>query len=218
MIIYNPHSEPFLPQRLRLVDSLLAQVPAKYAFVAGSFLHKPHYQDIDVFVLSRTTKALPALGDRVSVTRLDFNDCHSLFYHSLSKSCVATDLLPTRPLRVTVADYWQVINEAIPALLNHKEGYHKHIRFLVLYTEYLRTKIILDSYGLDARIRAFRSHADILEYVQIHAPAIITAASKPSYVRRYFYTQAGAYRDMRDYPAQDFLYGLTHAIAGAAHG
>ncbi|MBS3136820.1 hypothetical protein J4232_00160 [Candidatus Woesearchaeota archaeon] len=54
-------------------------------------------------------------------------------------SCVSKNMLPKKQLKVTLSDYWHVINEGIPTLLNQKSKYHKDVRFLILYTEYFKT-------------------------------------------------------------------------------
>src|SRR3989344_3496002 len=137
MIIYNPQF--ILPQRLRQAKQIVEQIPAKYCFITGSFLYKEKYKDIDIFVITRTKKEIISQNKMVKITTLDFNDLYSLFYHSVSKSCIAKNILLTKQLRVTLSDYWQVINEAIPTLLNEKDKFHKNVRFLVLYTEYFKT-------------------------------------------------------------------------------
>src|SRR3989338_9826060 len=114
MIIYNPHNEPLLNECLKEAEELLAQIPARYCFITGSFLYQEKYKDIDVFIVTRSKKEITLENKKVKITTIDFNDIYSLFYHSISKSCIAKNFLPQRPLKVTLSDYWQVINEAIP--------------------------------------------------------------------------------------------------------
>ncbi|MBI2669021.1 hypothetical protein HYX14_04205 [Candidatus Woesearchaeota archaeon] len=219
MIIYNPHSEKILSERLKEAEQLLVQIPAKYCFITGSFLHKEKYKDIDIFVVTRSKKEITLKNKKVKITTIDFNDLYSLFYHSVSKSCIAKNLLPQRPLKVTLSDYWQVINEAIPTLLNEKDKFHKNVRFLILYTEYFKTGEILDTFQLNEKINSFQDYNEVMEYVKRELPSIIRKYAKPSYVKRFFYTQAGYYKELREYAAQSFLYELTHKVArGIAHG
>ncbi len=235
MIIYNPHNEQLLKERIEEAEKLLNQIPVKYCFITGSFIYKTEYQDIDIIVITRSKKDIKnkmhkehsALADpkskqflsKVKITRIDFNDLYSLFYHSVSKSCVAKNILPKKPLKITLSDYWQVINEAIPTLLNQKNKYHKDIRFLILYTEYFRTGEILDTFQLNKKINEFRDYTGILNYVKAEVPLIISKRARPSYAKRFFYTQAGYYKELLEYKAQNFLYELTHEAArGIAHG
>lgn len=213
MIIYNPHNERLIQERMKLAEEILSQIPAKYCFISGSFLHKDKYKDIDVFVISRTKKKLLADNKKVRIIIIDFNDLYSLFYHSISKSCIAKNILPKPELRVTISDYWQVINEAVPTLLNQKDKFHKNVRFLVLYTEYFKTGEISDTFQLSQKIDGFKSYADILAYIENEVPGIISKNVKKSYARRFFYTQAGYYKDLLAYAAQKFLYGLSHNVA-----
>src|SRR3989344_4505037 len=127
MIVYNPTTAPLSNERMKEAEKLLAQIPAKYCFITGSFLYKKKYQDIDIFVITRSKKKMMIKNKKVKITIIDFNDLYSLFYHSISKSCVAKNLLPDRPLKVTLSDYWHVINEAIPTLLNQKDRFHKNV-------------------------------------------------------------------------------------------
>ena len=219
MIIYNPHNETLLGERLKEAEEVLAQIPVKYCFITGSFLYKEKYKDIDVFAITRSKKELKVKDKRVKITIIDFNDLYSLFYHSVSKSCIAKNILPTKQLKVTLADYWHVINEAIPTLLNQKDKFHKDVRFLVLYTEYLKTSEILDTFQLNERINFFKNYNEVMDYVKRELPGIINKYAKPSYVKRFFYTQAGHYKELKEYTAQSFLYELTHEVArGIAHG
>ena len=219
MIIYNPHNERIINERIGQAEELLNQISSKYCFITGSFLYKENYKDIDIFVVSRTKKKLKIKNKKAKITLLDFNDFYSLFCHSISKSCIAKNILPKKPLKVTVSDFWQVINEAIPTLLNQKDKFHKNVRFLVLYTEYFKTGIVLDTFQLDKKIKQFKNYKEILEYVKKTVPKIMNAKTKKSYLKRFFYTQAGYYKDLCDYSAQNFLYNLTHSITrGITHG
>ncbi|MBI4918768.1 hypothetical protein HY837_02480 [archaeon] len=212
MIIYNPHNESLLKERLIEAEKILDQIPVKHCFISGSFLFKDKYEDIDLFVVSRSKKTLRVKNKKVKITVIDFNTLYSLFYHSVSKSCISKNILPTRPLKVTMADYWQVINEAIPVLLNQKNKFHKSIRFLVLYTEYFKTGEVLDTFQLSRKVSYFSDHKEILGYIKSEAPALFKKKIKLSYMKKFFYTQAGFYKDFLEYNAQNFLYNLTHVI------
>ncbi len=210
MIIYNPHNEKMIRERVRWAEDLLNKIPVRYCFITGSFLYKEKYNDIDVFVISRSKKKLKIDNKKVKITIIDFNDLYSLFYHSISKSCIAKNILPRRPLKVTLADFWQVINEAVPTLLNQKNKYHKDIRYLVLYTKYFKSGNVLDTFQLNKRIKGFKSYKQIMEYIKREAPLMISKRNKKSYLKKFFYTQTGFYKDLLTYPAQRFLYDLAH--------
>ena len=122
MFIYNPDN--IKPERINQTEAILKHIPVKHCFISGSFLCKEKYKDIDVFVVSRTQKKIKVNNKKVKITIIDFNDLYSLFYHSISKSCIAKNAIPKRPLKVTLADYWQVLNEAVPTILNQKNKYH----------------------------------------------------------------------------------------------
>lgn len=219
MIIYNPHNEKIIQERIKQAEALLKGIPARYCFITGSFLYKEKYRDIDIFVVSRTKKKLEIKDKKAKITMIDFNDLYSLFYHSACKSCIAKNILPTRPLKVTISNYWHVINEAVPTLLNQKDRFHKNVRFLMLYTEYFRTGEVLDTFQLAKKIGQFKDYRSILEYVKSEVPKSIAKSAKPSYAKRFFYTQAGYYRDLQSYEAQHFLYELTREVArGTAYG
>lgn len=212
MIIYNPNDENIIKERIKEAQSILGSIPAKYCFISGSFLFKQNYRDIDVFVISRTKKEIKPINKKINIIRIDFNDLYSLFYYSASKSCIAKNILPKKPLKVTIADYWDVINEAVPTILNEKNKYHKNIRFLMLYTEYFRNNKILDTYELRRKIEKFRNFKEILDYIRKEVPLIINKHVKKSYIKRYFYTQAGYYKDSVDYKSQRYLYELSHDV------
>lgn len=212
MIIYNPLSNQFIEERLKEAESLLNQVPAKHCFITGSFLFKEDYKDIDIFAITRKKLDVKFSNKKAKLTTIDFNDLYSLFYHSITKSCISKNILPTRPLKVTLSDYWHVINEAVPTILNRKDKFHKDIRFLILYTEYFNTGNILDTFQLNQFISKIKNYNQILDYVNKEVPAIISKISKNSYIKRFFYTQAGYYKDTLDYESQNFLYELTHLI------
>src|SRR3989304_4253913 len=120
MIIYNPNNEEILKERIAEARQILDAVPAKYCFISGSFLYKRTYRDIDIFVITRSKKEIKLKNKKINVTKIDFNDLYSLFYHSVSKSCIAKNILPKKPLKITIVDYWDVINEAIPTIINQK--------------------------------------------------------------------------------------------------
>ncbi|MBI2129466.1 hypothetical protein HYU07_04455 [Candidatus Woesearchaeota archaeon] len=217
MIIYNPSDEAMIAGRMEEAQKILNSIPLKYCFISGSFLFKEKYGDIDLFVISRAKKEIKPVNKKINVIRIDFNDLYSLFYHSVSKSCIAKNILPKKPLKATIADYWNVVNEAVPTILNEKNKYHKNIRFLVLYTEYFKNNQILDGYELMKKIEKFRNFREILNYISEEAPLIIDKYLTKGYIKRYFYTQAGYYKDSLDYESQKYLYELSHnVVKGAA--
>jgi len=219
-MIYNPNNEQILKGRIKEAEELLDQIPAKYCFITGSYLYKESYKDIDIFIITRSKKKFKVNNKKAKITIIDFNDLHSLFYHSIAKSCLAKNFLPIKDLKVTLSDYWQVVNEAVPTILNQKDKYHKEIRYLILYTEFFKTKAVLDTYQLNQKIKEFKSYNQILQYIQENVPSAINKNAKKSYLKKFFYTQAGFYKDIKDqYDAQDILYELTHAITrGVVHG
>lgn len=216
MIIYNPYDENIIKERIEEAQKILESIPAKYCFISGSFLFKKDYRDIDVFIISRTKKEIKLTNKKINIIKIDFNELYSLFYHSASKSCIAKNILPKKPLKATLSDYWGVINEAVPTILNEKDKYHKNIRFLVLYTEYFKNNQILDSYELRRRIEKFKNFKEILNYIAKEIPLIINKHKKTSYIKRYFYTQAGYYKDSIGYESQKYLYELSHNIVRGA--
>lgn len=219
MIIYNPGNEKVIMERAKEAQALLEEIPARHCFITGSFICKEKYKDIDVFVVTRSKKEIRLSNRKAKVTVIDFNDLYSLFYHSVAKCCIAKNILPTKPLKVTISDYWHVVNEAVPTLLNQKDKYHKDVRFLVLYTEYFRTGDILDTYQLDRKINEFKDYRDVLGYIHVNVPILINSQMKKSYLKRFFYTQAGYYKGSCNYSAQSFLYSLAHAITRSmVHG
>ncbi len=211
MIIYNPNKVNTPKDRINYAQTLFDQIPAKFCFITGSFLNKKKYNDIDIFVITRSKKTFKLSDKKVKITIIDFNNLHSLFYHSISKCCLAKNILPNKPLKITIADYWQVINEAVPTILNKKKP-SKEIRFLILYTEFFKTGKILDSVKLNKRISAFTNNKSILEYIQNNTPQIINKQRKKSYIKRFFYTWAAQYKDLQKYSAHKFLYKLSHKI------
>lgn len=217
MIIYNPHDAMLIKQRITQAKDIFEQLPAKYCFISGSFLYKKKYNDLDIFVITRSAKQHAVSHPDAQITVLDFNELHGLFYHSIAKSCVAKNLLPTKPLKVTLADYWGVINEAIPTLFNEKDNFRKVIRSLVLYTEFFKSGIILDSLQLQHKISSFNNYTSVLEYIQSEIPLAIQQQRKPSYLKRFFYTQAGQYKKLSRYIAHRFLYQLTQSITEGLH-
>ena len=198
-------------RKLKETEEILEQVSTKHCFITGSYLYKKKYRDIDMFVITRSKKKFKVRNKKAKISFIDFNDLHSLFYHSISKSCVSKGVLPKKDLKVTISDYWQVVNEAVPTIMNRKNKYHKDIRFLVLYTEYFRTGEVLDTFQLDSKIKSFKNYKEILTYIDREVPLVINKKIKKSYLRRFFYTQAGFYKGI-NYKAQRFLYELSHKI------
>lgn len=217
MIIYNP--ENIIKERIEKANDILSQIKARHCFITGSFLYKEKYKDIDLFVVTRSKKNFSLKDKRIKITIIDFNDLYSLFYHSASKSCIAKNILPSKSLKVTLSDFWNVVNEAVPTLLNQKNKFHKSVRFLVLYTQYFLTGEVLDTFRLNKKIRSFNKYLEILAYVKKSVPQIIHKYAKKSYAKRFFYTQAGYYKELHDYKAQSFLYNLSHEAArGITYG
>jgi len=219
MIIYNPQNENILKGKIEEAESLLNQISAKHCFITGSFLYKENYKDIDIFVISRSKKRFQVRNKKAKITIIDFNELYSLFYHSISKSCIAKNILPQKPLKITLADYWGIINEAVPMLLNQKNTYHKSVRYLLLYTHYFLNEQTLDTFQLNKRVLEFKSYQEVLDYIFQNIQKVFVKYGKPSYIKRFFYTQSGYYLKLSGYQAQNYLYDLTHQIIrGLSHG
>src|SRR3989338_6851241 len=214
MIIYNPQNENIMKRRIEEAENLLNQIPAKHCFITGSFLYKEKYKDIDIFVISRSKKKFQMDNKKAKITILDFNDLYSLFYHSLSKSCIAKNILPKKPLKVTLSDYWSIINEAVPTLLNQKNIYHKSVRSLVLYTEYFLHNEVLDSFQLSEKIKKFKSYQAVLDYSTENSRKVFGKYGKTSYLKRFFYTQSGYYRKLSGYQAQNYSTENSRKVFG----
>lgn len=199
-------------EREKKIEDMFSSIPYRYCFITGSFIFKKKYKDIDVFVITRSKKKVELKDKKIKIQTIDFNDTHSLFYHSIAKCCVAKNILPTKEVRATIADYWSIINEAIPTILNEKRNYKKYIRDVVLYTEYFKAGIILSSEELNDRINKFKDFMEVMDYIKKEVPAIIRKKARSSYIKRFFYTESGGYKDLLRYDSHRFLYDLSHSI------
>jgi hypothetical protein len=209
---------PFKEKAKKEAEKILNDLPYRYCFITGSFLFKDNPQDIDVFVITRSKKQINLKNKKIKITRLDFNDLHSLFYHSISKECIAKNILPQKKALVTSTQYWDTINESVPIILNEQNSYLKEARDLVLYTEYFKSNRILSSSELNRMIGSFENYKTVLKYIQTNVKTVIIQKVSKGYIKRFFYTQAGHYKKMLEYPAQSFLYKLSHAVIGATNG
>jgi hypothetical protein len=214
MYVYNPNLVKLSigKDKEKIVLDIFDQIGLANCFITGSFLYKDDYQDIDVFVITRSKKKIKIDIPKVKITVIDFNDLHSLFFHSISKCCISKNVLPNQCLKVTLSDFWGVINEAIPTLINQKDKFHKSVRFLILYTYYFLEGRVLGSFELSCKINGFKDYKEILNFVEENVPVVVNKKIKKSYLKRFFYTQAGFYKDMKSYSSQRFLYNLTHLI------
>jgi hypothetical protein len=217
MIIYNPNNLAILKERIIEAQNILDSIPARSTFITGSFLFNEQYKDIDVFVITRSNKPITHKNPKVKVTLLQFSKLHSLFYHSISKFCISKNILPTKTLRITTSDYWNIVNEIIPTIFNQKNKFHKDIRYLILYTEYLITSNILDTYALTTKLKNFKSYKDVLEYIKTNVPKAIATSVTKEYIKRFFYTKAGYYKDTLKYESHKYLYNLTHDVIREAY-
>jgi regulator of sirC expression with transglutaminase-like and TPR domain len=71
---------------------------------------------------------------------------------------------------------------------------------------------VLGSFELSCKINGFKDYKEILNFVEENVPVVVNKKIKKSYLKRFFYTQAGFYKDMKSYSSQRFLYNLTHLI------
>ena len=212
MIVYNSGAFRIIPERIKSVEQLLSKIPAKHCFITGSFLYKDKYADIDLFIISRSKKKFALDDKKVKITVIDFNDLHSLFYHSLVRSCISKNVLPVKDLKVTMSDYWHVINEAVPTVMNQKRNFRRDIRFLVLYTRYFETGRVMDTYELSKLVYGFKNYKKVLEYIQKKAPKLLKRMRKKSYLAKFFYSWSGGYGKISEYDSTRLLYNLCHEI------
>jgi len=196
MYIYGPSN--IQEDRIKKAEKILNSIKAKHCFISGSFLYNKKFKDIDIFVISRSKK----IDKRYQI--IDFNNLHSLFYHSVSKSCVSKSILPRKKLRVTITNYWDHINETVPNVMNDR-AFRKNIRSLVLYTEFLKSGKILDSKELRNASKKLKNKNEVYKFIFSKTPKVIRKHLKKSYINRFFYTLSGFYEGFSDDEAQDFL-------------
>lgn len=206
--------KPIIKEREKQAEKIFEKLPYRYCFITGSFLYEKNYNDIDVFVITRSKKKIE-LKNKTTIQTLDFNDLHSLFYHSSSKYCIAKNILPKKELKVTIADYWDVVNEAVTAIFNNKKEFKKKIRTLILYTEYLKDNKILDSKDIKEKIEQFKDYKEVLEYIKNNIILIIHKKTNKSYIKRFFYTQSGFYKEHINFKGIEWLYNISKEIARA---
>lgn len=213
MILNNIENTSLIQKRLPLIEKIFKKIPAKYVFISGSFLYKEKYNDIDVFVVSRN-KSLQKLNldKKINLQIIDFNQLHSLFYHSVSKSCIAKNFLPKKDLKVTISRYWMWINESVPNFHNQPDWIEKDSRSLIMYTEYLKNGKILSSEELTKKCKELKNLRKILDYINNEVPFVINKSIKKSYLKRFFYTIAGFCKENLEYDTEQFLLDLVHKI------
>lgn len=207
MYIYN--TQKIIPERINEAKEILKNIKAKHCFISGSFLYKQNYKDIDLFIITRSKKKILS-QNKVQISIIDFNDLHSLFYNSIILTCISKNILPKKEVKITLSDYWKIIYQTIPILINEKNK--KEARDLILYTEYLINKKILDSIELDEKLKEFKNYREIITYIFRNSRKIFRKELKKSYIFRMFYTSSGYFEKMRQYKAYDFLYMLCHYI------
>ena len=78
---------------------------------------------------------------------------------------------------------------------------------------------MLDTFQLTQKINSFKDYTQVLKYIKTELSKIIRKHAKPTYIKRFFYTQAAVYKDLLQYDAQRYLYELSHEVTrGIANG
>ncbi len=212
IIEYNPNNRRILKGRKKEAERIFNKLPYRYCFISGSFLFKKNYKDIDVFVITRSKKRIKLENKKMNVQIIDFNNLSSLFYHSVKKSCLAKNILPERELKVSVSEYWEIINETMADIKNKKMNFSKEIRALILYTFYLNTNKVMDSFDLIKASNRLNTIKKVEDYIKKNAPTGISKNVNQSYIERFFYTAASQYKDLFEYAGMKDMYNLTHLI------
>lgn len=219
MYIYD--SQNMIPERIKEAETILKKIKVKHAFITGSFLYEKEYEDIDLFIISRSKKIkeydkhwgkeLTGNPD-VAVQIIDFNTLHSLFYHSISKSCVSKNTLPKKALKQTMSHYWDIINVTVPEILNNKKNFRKFIRSYVITTHYIKYNKILTSYELRKKIFQYKDYISVLDEIFSDTPEIFRKNLKKTYIKRLFYEWAGQYKRFFEDSGQRYLYLICQKI------
>jgi len=212
IIIYNPENRRILKERAKEAEKIFNELPYRYCFITGSFLFSKKYNDIDVFVITRSKKRVKLKNKKINLQFIDFNDLSSLFYHSIKKCCLAKNIMPERNIKVSVKEYWEIVNETLADVKNMKKGFAKEIRNLLVYTEFLNFDIILDSFDVIKKSKKLDTINKVQNYVNNNVANGIVKKVNQSYIKRFFYTQASIYKGMFEYKGMKEMYALTHAI------
>jgi len=211
MIIYNTGTI-MKQERVKQAESILNSIPFKQCFITGSFLYKETYNDIDVFVVSRSKKKFTPKNKKIDLQFIDTNDLYSLFFHSISKCCVSKNILLKKQIRTTIANYWNVVNETLPDVSNEPENIRKNVKQLILFTEYFKTGRILDTRELREHAKKFKDKKQVVEYIKINFPLSVKNKASINYLKRFFYTYAGFYKEALEYKGQREMYHLSHNV------
>jgi hypothetical protein len=210
VIIYNPNETNFIKERIEKAIEILNKLPFKHCFITGSFLYNKKYRDIDIFVITRSNKKVK-LPKKYNLTKLDFNQTNSLFYHSITKSCISKNILIKKRIMTTMSEYWNIIIESVVDSMNEKKG-GKLTRSLILQTKYHNEDIILDSEKLSILSRKINTPSKLIKYVFLKVPKIFRKKCSNSYIKRYFYTYSAYIKKNLDYDSDKIFYKLSKVI------
>ena len=187
---YYIQGSNMIPERVEQAKQILKGLNQPRAFISGSFLFKPDYGDVDIYILAK--KRMSQLqGNKHLMYITEKNLRHPIFFSSLQYS-VATFSMSTLKPDIKMPKFNELImayEMAINEILDNDD--QKMVRDL-LFEYHLQIKhVVLDSYSLHQQFEEVKTK-DIHEKITM-VNALAKELLLKIYSKKYLYHELGPF-------------------------
>ena len=171
--IFTSGDEGIIMQRKEAAKKILSKLSRNHKnmemFIAGSFLYKKRYNDIDVFIFSKYDKddyVDEYKKEKVHVNYLVPEAKDSLFFRSASNICISNFNIPKTPVKekLTSENLISLYQELIIYILKNND-FKKELRSFILECYYFNENIVLSSAELNNIVERYLKNKQILNLV-----------------------------------------------------
>lgn len=150
ILIYN--KEKMIPERIekakKIIKKLNRKFKSKQIVISGSFLYKKHYNDIDIFVITKYKKEDYKLGE-FHINYLTSTD--SLFFFSLSKLCVSNNKIECELTEEPELDKYISLFQEVSNDIFSKRNFKHSLKEFLLYSGFIAGEDLPDSKDLSRK-------------------------------------------------------------------
>ena len=160
--------EHMIKERIEPTKKILKKIAKNHKnqkiLIAGSYLWKKEFKDIDIFIISDYDKE-DYRDDQIHINYLHPDTEKTLFYQSLAKISMTNFVVAQEVKDKPTLDNIIMLYQEIVTHLLQKENIRHELRTFILETKYLEGGIVLNGKELDVLCQSILKHKKIVFHI-----------------------------------------------------
>lgn len=148
----------------KIIKELSKRFKNKHILLTGSFLYKKHYNDIDIFVISKYDKE-DYKKDNYHINYI--SSTSNLFFQSISKTCISNRKLNSKFTEKPNLDrYISLFQELSNDIISRRKDLKWMLKEFLLYSDFISGSGVLDSKELTGKYTIMANKKNLFRIVR----------------------------------------------------